>query len=74
MRYDSELYGAGMADGSFLPVFPGGIFTSDKALAKIAAPALKLFFAGFLMMGFMFCGQATFVGLGFPKQAIFSVC
>lgn len=23
------------------------------------------------MMGFMFCGQATFVGLGFPKQAIF---
>ena len=50
----------------FFPSFLVGFFTSDKALAKIAAPALKLF-----MMGFMFCGQATFVGLGFPKQAIF---
>ena len=55
----------------FFPSFLVGFFTSDKALAEIAAPALKLFFAGFFMMGFMFCGQATFVGLGFPKQAIF---
>lgn len=54
--------------------FPGvfvGIFTSDQALAEVAVSSLEIFFAGFFMMGFMFCGQSTFVGLGFPKQAIF---
>ena len=55
----------------FFPGFFVGLFTSEKALAEVAVPALKLFFAGFFMMGFMFCGQSTFVGLGFPKQAIF---
>lgn len=55
----------------FFPEFFVGLFTSEKALAAVAAPALKTFFAGFFMMGFMFCGQSTFVGLGFPKQAIF---
>ena len=54
--------------------FPGffvSLFTTDAGLAKIATPALALFFEGFFMMGFMYCGQSTFVGLGFPKQAIF---
>ena len=55
----------------FFPGFFVGLFTSEKALAEVAVPALKLFFAGFFMMGFMFCGQSTFVGLGFPKQAVF---
>ncbi len=56
----------------FFPSFLVGFFTSDKALAEIAAPALKLFFAGFFMMGFMFCGQGRHSwGWGLPKQAIF---
>lgn len=55
----------------FFPGFFVGLFTSDKELAKVATHALKLFFAGFFMMGLMFCGQSTFVGLGFPKQSIF---
>ena len=55
----------------FFPGFFVGLFTSDAEIAAIATPALTLFFGGFFMMGFMFCGQSTFVGLGFPKQAIF---
>ena len=55
----------------FFPEFFVGLFTSEELLAEVAVPALKVFFAGFFMMGFMFCGQSTFVGLGFPKQAIF---
>lgn len=55
----------------FFPSFLVGFFTSDKALAKIAAPALKLFFAGFFMMGFMFCGQADIRGTGIPEAGNF---
>ncbi len=55
----------------FFPEFFVGLFTTNAQIAEVSVPALRLFFAGFFMMGFMFCGQSTFVGLGFPKQAIF---
>ncbi len=55
----------------FHPEFFVGLFTANAQIAEVAVPALRLFFAGFFMMGFMFCGQSTFVGLGYPKQAIF---
>lgn len=54
--------------------FPGQlmrIFTTDEALVQAGIPALKLFFFGYFMMTFQYCGQSTFVAMGRSKYAIF---
>ena len=59
----------------FFPSFLVGFFTSDKALAEIAAPALKLFFAGFFMMGIYVLRTGDIRGAGIPEAGnFFSVC
>ncbi len=47
------------------------MFTKDEALIAVAIPALNIFFMGFFMMSFQFCGQSIFVSLGYSKHAIF---
>lgn len=46
------------------------MFTQNKALIEVAVPALSIFFMGFFMMSFQFCGQTVFVSLGYSKYAI----
>lgn len=53
------------------PVFFIRMFTKDEALIAVAIPSLSIFFMGFFMMGFQFCGQSIFVSLGYAKHAIF---
>ncbi len=47
------------------------IFNNEAQLARIAEPALAVYFFGFFMMSFQFAGQSTFVALGKSKQAVF---
>lgn len=55
----------------FCPTVIVRCFTNDRELIATAAPALKIFFEGYFMMGLMFTGQAVFVALGFSKQSVF---
>ena len=47
------------------------LFSSDASLMDIGIHGLKVFFFGFFMMAFQVSGQATFVGLGKSRQAVF---
>jgi len=47
------------------------IFTSDPEMINAGKEGLKLYFFGFVFMGFQFVGQSTFTGLGCAKRAIF---
>ena len=55
----------------FFPSFLVGFFTSDKALAEIAAPALKLFFAGFFYDGIYVLRTGDIRGAGIPEAGNF---
>ena len=47
------------------------LFNADPELLAKGAPALNLYFFGFVMMTFQFAGQNSFTGLGKAKQAVF---
>ncbi len=47
------------------------IFTHNQKMLTYGTTALHLYFFGFFMMAFQMVGQATAVGLGKSKQAIF---
>lgn len=57
-----------------LVIFPQvwiSIFNTDPQMIAAGVPSLRLYYLGFVMMTFQFAGQATFVGLGKAKQAVF---
>ena len=59
---------------ALMELFPGPfvrIFTDDPALIAVTVPAVRLYYAGFFLMGAMLCGQCVFQGLGRAKQAAF---
>ena len=47
------------------------LFNADPELLAKGAPALNLYFFGFVMMTFQFAGQNSFTALGKAKQAVF---
>ena len=47
------------------------IFNQDPELIKYGVKSLHIYFFGFFMMAFQFCGQSVFTGLGKAKRAIF---
>jgi Na+-driven multidrug efflux pump len=47
------------------------MFSSNAALLTEGVRSLKIFFFGFFFMAFQVSGQATFVGLGKSRQAVF---
>lgn len=47
------------------------MFSSAPSLLEDGIRSLKIFFFGFFFMAFQVSGQATFVGLGKSKQAVF---
>ena len=53
------------------PRFFISIFNQDPELLAHGAKALHLYFFGFFMMAFQFCGQSVFVSLGKAKRAVF---
>lgn len=53
------------------PEFFIRIFNNDPDLIKYGVTALHIYFFGFFMMAFQFCGQSVFTGLGKAKQAVF---
>lgn len=53
------------------PEFFIKIFNNDPTLIQYGVSALHIYFFGFFMMAFQFCGQSVFTGLGKAKQAIF---
>ena len=55
----------------FFPSFLVGFFTSDKALAKIAAPALKLFFCRIFYDGIYVLRTGDIRGTGIPEAGNF---
>lgn len=53
------------------PEFFIRIFNNDPELIRYGVTALHIYFFGFFMMAFQFCGQSVFTGLGKAKQAVF---
>lgn len=53
------------------PEFFIRLFNDDAELLRVGPPAMRLYFAAFFGMSFMFAGQSTFVGLGKAKYSIF---
>lgn len=53
------------------PEFFIRMFAKNEEIIQVAIPSLKIFFMGFFMMSFQFCGQSIFVSLGYSKHAIF---
>ena len=53
------------------PEFFIRIFNSDPDLIKYGTTAIHIYFFGFFMMAFQFCGQSVFTGLGKAKFAVF---
>ena len=53
------------------PEFFIRIFNNDPELIQYGVKALHIYFFGFFMMAFQFCGQSVFTGLGKAKQAVF---
>ena len=47
------------------------IFNDDVMLLEKGIPAVRLYYFGYFMMAFQFCGQSTFVALNKSRQAIF---
>lgn len=48
-----------------------GIFTSDEELLSLCVPCMHRFFALYFMLSLQNTGNATFVALNMPKQAVF---
>jgi putative MATE family efflux protein len=48
-----------------------GMFSSDKELAQMGAPLVRIFFCAFIAMAFQIAGQCTFTSLGKVKFAVF---
>jgi len=55
----------------FFPEFFIRIFNNDPELIKYGVTAIHIYFFGFFMMAFQFCGQSVFTGLGKAKFAVF---
>ena len=53
------------------PEFFIRIFNRTGDLVEAGIPAMRIYFFGFFMMAFQVSGQATFVGLGKSRQAVF---
>ena len=47
------------------------MFSTSKELLTTGVPCMHIYFFGFFMMAFQFCGQTTFLALGKSKKAIF---
>lgn len=47
------------------------IFNDDALLLEKGVPAVRLYYFGYFMMAFQFCGQSSFVALNKSRQAIF---
>lgn len=47
------------------------IFNDDALLLEKGIPAIRLYYFGYFMMAFQFCGQSSFVALNKSRQAIF---
>ncbi len=47
------------------------IFSNDAETIELGARAVRIYFMGFVFMSLQFMGQATFVGLGKSKRAVF---
>ncbi len=57
-----------------LLIFPKqviGLFSSSPEIIEEGSKSMFIYFFGFFMMAFQFCGQTTFTGLNFAKQAVF---
>ena len=54
-----------------LPEMIVRVFNADPALVAVAAPALRVYFCGFLFMSMMMAGQGVFLSLGRARQAVF---
>ncbi len=57
-----------------IELFPSAfirIFSNDAETIELGARALRIYFMGFVFMSLQFIGQATFVGLGKSKRAVF---
>jgi len=62
---------------SLIMILPGmfaGIFTSDVALAKYTAWALRIYMAGIFSLGFQISCQQSFMALGQAKISLFLAC
>lgn len=47
------------------------IFNSNSRLIETGVSSIRLYFFGFFMMTFQFCGQSVFTALGQSKKAVF---
>ncbi len=47
------------------------LFNDDPALLAAGAPAMRIYYAAYVMMSFQMIGQNTFVALGRAKNAVF---
>lgn len=47
------------------------LFSDESALLEVGVPAIRMYFATFIFMAFMFASQSVFVGLGRSKTATF---
>ena len=47
------------------------IFNNEPAMLAVCAPAMRIYFCGFVFMSLQMSGQSTFVGLGKSRRAIF---
>jgi len=59
---------------AFLMLFPKplvSLFSEDAELVNLTITALRVYFSCFVFMGLQVLGQNTFVGLNYPKEAIF---
>ena len=47
------------------------VFNNDPALVRIATPAMRTYFCGFVFMALQMAGQSVFLSLGRSRQANF---
>lgn len=75
IRFTGTLVGAvSIALWAVVMAFPGffiRLFNDEEELIAAGVPAMRLYFAAFFGMSFMFAGQSTFVALGKAKYSIF---
>lgn len=63
-----------MAAWLLIRLMPGAfirIFSNDSQMLSAGIPAVNIFFAGFVMMAFQYCGQTIFKAMGKSGRAIF---
>ena len=53
------------------PRLPIGMFTADERLISLGAECVRIYFGAFPFMALQLTGQATFVALNRPRQALF---